>query len=267
MGQKVNFGGGRRQSDAHSNLQRVCFSAGVPGGYLKALKLTKAAQMDVSRAGCRALRGPCRVDLRYLFVGRRRTPLPIRPFPELPLGPSIRLRLQKRERAINQGIEYIVVRAEAHDSGLCAADPATRKRFSSDLLNLTLAAPKVNRHRKVAKDAAEWLPDMNRCWFADRVVRVRQKYGLTIDRREAEALASVLSGCTSVEMVFADSPLPVPTPAMSSSSANALELWDDNGNGRITCAEAHKHGIAPVRKGHPAYEYMHDADGDGTVCE
>ena len=166
-------------------------------------------------------------------------------------------------------IEHIVARSEAHDSGLCAADSATRKRFSSDLLNLTLAAPNVNRHQKGAKDAAEWLPDLNRCWFADRVVRVRQKYSLTIDRREAEALDSVLSGCASVEMVVADSPLPVPmpTPAMRSFSADALELWDDNGNGRITCAEARKHGIAPVRRGHPAYEYMRDADGDGVVCE
>ena len=164
-------------------------------------------------------------------------------------------------------IEHIVARSEAHDSGLCAADSATRKRFSSDLLNLTLAAPNVNRHQKVAKDAAEWLPDMNRCWFADRVITVRQKYGLTIDRREAEALDSVLSGCESAEMVIVDSPLPAPTPTAGSSSANALELWDDNGNGRITCAEARKHGIAPVRRDHPAYEYMRDADGDGVVCE
>ena len=164
-------------------------------------------------------------------------------------------------------IEHIVARSEAHDSGLCAADSATRKRFSSDLLNLTLAAPNVNRHRKVAKDASEWLPDMNRCWFADRVVRVRQKYGLTIDRREADALDSVLSGCESAETVIVDSPLPAPTPAAGSSSANALELWDDNGNGRITCAEARRHGIAPVRRDHPAYEYMRDGDGDGVVCE
>ena len=29
-------------------------------------------------------------------------------------------------------------------------------------------------------------------------------------------------------------------------SGNALEMYDDNGNGRITCAEARAHGIAPV---------------------
>lgn len=43
--------------------------------------------------------------------------------------------------------------------------------------------------------------------------------------------------------------------------------WDDNGNGRVSCAEARRHGIAPVRRSHPAYAYMRDGDGDGVVCE
>lgn len=55
-------------------------------------------------------------------------------------------------------IERIVARSDAHDSGLCAADAATKTRFSSDLLNLTLASPAVNRSQKAAKDAAEWGP-------------------------------------------------------------------------------------------------------------
>ena len=38
-------------------------------------------------------------------------------------------------------IEHMVARSEAHDSGLCAADLATRRRFATDLLNLTLAGP------------------------------------------------------------------------------------------------------------------------------
>ncbi len=42
--------------------------------------------------------------------------------------------------------------------------------------------------------------------------------------------------------------------------------WDDDGNGRISCAEARAHGIAPVRRGHPAYPFMRDPDGDGVVC-
>ena len=42
--------------------------------------------------------------------------------------------------------------------------------------------------------------------------------------------------------------------------------WDDNGNGRISCAEARAHGLAPVRRGHPAYPYMRDGNNDGVVC-
>lgn len=97
-------------------------------------------------------------------------------------------------------IEHIVARSEAHDSGLCARDQADRERFASDLLNLTLASPRVNRHQKRDKDAAEWLPGHNQCWFADHILEVRSAYDLTIDRLEAETLERVLSNCESVEM-------------------------------------------------------------------
>ena len=102
-------------------------------------------------------------------------------------------------------IEHIVARSEAHDSGLCRADANTRRRFAQDLLNLTLAAPEINRciaGGKCAFDAAKWLPSKNRCWFAGRVVAVRTKYQLTIDRREADALEAVLSRCASTELIF-----------------------------------------------------------------
>lgn len=162
-------------------------------------------------------------------------------------------------------IEHMVAVSEAHDSGLCAADAATKHRFASDLLNLTLAAPDLNRYVKRAHDAADWLPEWNRCWFAARVVEVRLKYDLTIDRREADALEAVLSRCSSPELVI-DLPMPQ-LEGEPTSPAEPLELWDSNGNGRITCAEAREHGIAPVPRDHPAYRFMRDADGDGMVCE
>ena len=172
-------------------------------------------------------------------------------------------------------IEHIVARSEAHDSGLCATDPGTRRRFASDLLNLTLAEPSLNRHDKRDHDAAGWLPPMNRCWFANRVVEVRRKYDLTIDRHEADVLERLLSTCTSTELVFRTVGRTEPSSATSTDSpkdsssgdVDALRLWDDNGNGRITCAEARGHGIAPVPRGHPAYPFMRDGDGDGVVCE
>ena len=174
-------------------------------------------------------------------------------------------------------IEHIVARSEAHGSGLCAADAATRSEFASDLLNLTLASPSVNRHQKSDNDLAEWLPELNQCWYVDRTLQVRREYGLTIDRAEADAVDRVLAECQSTEMVMlapggsatATATLTQVSPETPSPApdVDALAMWDDNGNGRITCAEARAHGIAPVRRGHPAYQYMRDADGDGVVCE
>ena len=171
-------------------------------------------------------------------------------------------------------IEHMVATSEAHDSGLCAASPSTKAAFASDLLNLTLASPAVNRHRKGAKDVADWTPARNACWFVARTLEVRRRYGLTIDRREAVAAENVLRNCASTEMEMADCgavALPKsrapPAPPDSASDVDALTLWDDDGNGRITCAEARRHGIAPVPRGHPAYRFMRDGDADGVVCE
>ena len=168
-------------------------------------------------------------------------------------------------------IEHIVATSEAHDSGLCARDRATRARFATDIRNLTLAAPHVNRHRKSGKDASEWLPTRNRCWFAARVVEVRRVYGLTIDRREADVLERILAGCgsTAMEPMVCHATTAHERGAGTSLGGNgdALARYDDNRNGRITCKEARRHGIAPVRRDHPAYRYMRDGDGDGIVCE
>ena len=65
---------------------------------------------------------------------------------------------------------------------------------------------------------------------------------------------------------------PTATPAATEEATEtpvptALRLYDDNGNGRITCAEARNHGIAPVRRDHPAYQFMTDRNNDGIVCE
>ena len=155
-------------------------------------------------------------------------------------------------------IEHIVATSEAHDSGLCARSRSVRARFASDLRNLTLASPRVNRHRKSGKDAA------------DRVVEVRRAYDLTINYREAMALERILAQCDSTDMEPITCTLDTSAPGdrnEGTESSHALAMYDDNGNGRITCKEARRHGIAPVRRGHPAYRYMRDGDGDGMVCE
>ena len=161
-------------------------------------------------------------------------------------------------------IEHMVARSEAHDSGLCAADAATRRRFARDPLNLTLAAPNVNRNQKRAHDASGWLPAQNRCWFAARVIAVRQRYGLTIDPREAASLDGVLSECTSMRLVvFARGATPPvqSAPATTGSASGA-------GCGPFRNCTALR-GVHPngVERGHCAYSPRMDRDGDGWACE
>ena len=129
----------------------------------------------------------------------------------------------------------------------------------------------MNRHQKSGKDAGEWIPDRNRCWFAGRVLEVKRAYGLTVDRREAAALERILRGCASTAMApkvcrgtRASSGA---TGEAAGGGEEALARYDDNRNGKITCKEARRHGIAPVHRSHPAYGYMRDGDGDGVVCE
>ena len=90
------------------------------------------------------------------------------------------------------------------NSGLCAAGETTRRRFAADLLNLTLASPTVNRAQKSGKDAAGWLPERNRCWFANRVVEVRRTYALTIDDRERDVLEGILASCASTALIVGE---------------------------------------------------------------
>ncbi len=157
-------------------------------------------------------------------------------------------------------IEHVVALSEAHDSGLCAADSATKRRFANDLLNLTLSDPAVNRYQKGGKDAGEWISKIDPRGFAETIIRVKLKYGLSIDETERDALEKALAGDSLT--VLPDS---LDALATSQKEKSPLDLWDDNGNGQITCAEARRHGIAPVPRNHPAYVFM--KDGDGWVCE
>ena len=157
-------------------------------------------------------------------------------------------------------IEHIVARSEAHDSGLCSAGADTRRRFASDLRNLTLADPKLNRYRKVAKDAAEWLPEKNRCWFAHRIIEVRLAYSLTVDRREARALDAVLASCDTPDMVM------FPRGAVTAVSDSESDAEGPCGPYK-NCTELRKDHPRGVPKGHCAYQSRMDRDKDGWACE
>ena len=54
----------------------------------------------------------------------------------------------------------------------------------------------MNRNQKRDKDAGEWMPQLDPRGFSETVIRVKLKYGLTIDRREKKALEAALEGRT-----------------------------------------------------------------------
>ena len=91
-------------------------------------------------------------------------------------------------------VDHIVALAEAHRSGMCGRDAEVKRAFAGDVLNLALAAPSVNR-AKGAKDALDWLPERNRCWYANRVLEVKRRHRLSVDADEAAALEAELSLC------------------------------------------------------------------------
>ena len=94
-------------------------------------------------------------------------------------------------------VEHIVALSEAHDSGLLAS---MMLAFSGDPLNLTVAMPGENRNVKSDKDASGYLPPHNRCWFAAQIVRVKMKWGLSVDRKEYDSLAAALTNCPILQL-------------------------------------------------------------------
>ncbi|MXX68124.1 MAG: hypothetical protein F4Y74_04105 [Gemmatimonadales bacterium] len=99
-------------------------------------------------------------------------------------------------------VDHIVAKREAHDSGGCTWAPSLRREFARDLDNLALASPRLDLGIKAGNDAAEWMPDFNRCWYAGTIVAVRRKYDLTVDEAERDALEGVLANCDSTEMIL-----------------------------------------------------------------
>ena len=115
-------------------------------------------------------------------------------------------------------IEHIVALAETHDSGI--ADDR-RRDIASDLDNLTIADPTVNRSQKSDRDAAEWMPARHGAWFAERVIQVKLEYGLSIDPAERDALEALLAG-GGAQLNCVDAVAPTPTMlTLSAASAPA----------------------------------------------
>ena len=163
-------------------------------------------------------------------------------------------------------IEHIVALAEARDSGLPMEDLLD---FAHDPENLTLAT-RIENRRKGDRDATGYLPEHNRCWFAGKVLSAKQRWGLSVDEREAVFLKTAMAGCSPGEIARPRcEPLETEdAPEKPLDASEWLDQCDANENRRVTCSEAYACGAPlPVTRGHPLYGFMTDGDGDGLVCE
>ena len=103
-------------------------------------------------------------------------------------------------------VDHIVAAKEAHESGGHAWDRPTRRQFGDDPLNLVASRDCVNGS-KGKRDPAEWsevksgvcggavLTTEGGCFWADRTIRVKHRYDLTVDTAELAALETALADC------------------------------------------------------------------------
>lgn len=104
-------------------------------------------------------------------------------------------------------VDHLVPLAEAWRSGAWAWDDARRRAYANYLGwpdHLVAVTDELNQV-KGDEDPATWLPDEQRCRYAQDWVVVKAAWGLTMDDAEHDALAALLTGtCGEQEVTVPD---------------------------------------------------------------
>ncbi|OLT48724.1 hypothetical protein BJF85_11295 [Saccharomonospora sp. CUA-673] len=91
-------------------------------------------------------------------------------------------------------IDHWVPLAEVARSGARDWTREQREEYANDPDVLVPVTASSNRS-KGDQDPATWLPDEDRCGYVDKWVQIKQRYDLTVDQAEAEAISGVLRHC------------------------------------------------------------------------
>lgn len=94
-----------------------------------------------------------------------------------------------KNKASQVQIDHIVSLKNAWDSGADKWSPELREKFANDPENLVAVKGSLNMS-KGAKDASEWMPPENKCWYARQQVHIKNKYGLSSTKAEHFAWAA-----------------------------------------------------------------------------
>ncbi len=95
-------------------------------------------------------------------------------------------------------IDHIVSLKEAWISGASLWSDEKLEQFGNDLGfegSLIAVTSKLNgMAEKGDKDPKRWLPDFNKCQFAQNYVAVKYRWGLSVDQAERDVLVNLLNG-------------------------------------------------------------------------
>lgn len=72
--------------------------------------------------------------------------------------------------------------------------PERRTAYANDVAGLVAVTGSSNSS-KSDDDPARWLPAEDRCGYVTTWVRIKKKYGLSVDQAEHDAIANVLAAC------------------------------------------------------------------------
>lgn len=170
-------------------------------------------------------------------------------------------------------IEHVVARSEAWDSGASEWTQAQRDAFANDPLEILAVSSGGNRAHG-EKDAAGWLPSVGvkstgvnnpayDCLYVARQIAVKDKYDLSVDKDEKNAMSDVLATCPAQTIPDEQDG------AYWESGDTGTLPGDVNGDGEYTTGDLT--GLTAVVDGEPYKEFTPDTDsyklpdGDHTV--
>lgn len=171
-------------------------------------------------------------------------------------------------------IEHVVARSEAWDSGASEWTQAQRDAFANDPLELLAVSSGGNRAHG-EKDAAGWLPSVGvkstgvnnpayDCLYVARQIAVKDKYDLSVDKDEKNAMSDVLATCPAQTI-----PGEQDGAYWESDTPSTGLAGDVNGDGEYTTGDLT--GLTVTVDGEPYKEFTPDTDsyklpdGDHTV--
>ncbi len=165
-------------------------------------------------------------------------------------------------------VDHVVALKEAWDSGASEWPAAQLTAYANDLVDeRTLRAVTTSSNQsKGSSDPTEWLPPdlAARCEYLADWVSVKARWGLSIDRREYDAVANAAASCADLA-VAPIGPPPVgsiiPFASVPLGTTGVADVYYAN------CDEARQAGAAPIRQGEPGYRRALDGDEDGTACD